>query len=159
MYRVKVFRKIMLTGGVFSFCICGLFLNGMGGAALTMYDNYARFGVCLLISTLLSGGALAAAFIRKGWANIISVILNIAATVLWIYPLTCLNAVPNSAVPKTSMEVITGRIYPAVIITITLGTAVFADFFSYDRIAAREEKKRRKLEARNRPLEDDERII
>lgn len=157
--RVEVFRKIMLAAGVVSFCICGLFLNGMGGIAMTMYDGYSRLGVCLILSTLLFGGALAAAFFRKGAADIISVILNIAATALWIYPVASLNAVPNEQVPKTAMEVLTGRIYPAAIITVTLAAAVFGNVFSYDRIAAREEKKRKKREAQNRPLNDNEKII
>lgn len=149
----------MLAAGVVSFCICGLFLNGMGGIAMTMYDSYSRLGVCLIISTLFFGFSLAAAFFRKGWTNAVSVILNLAATALWIYPVVRLNAVPNEQVPKTSMDVLTGRIYPAVIITLTIGTAVFADFFSYDRIAARAERKKQLEEKRNRPLKDHEKII
>lgn len=156
---MELFRKIMLAVGIASFCICGLYLNGMGGAAMTFYEKYAHLGICLLLSTLLFGGALAAAFSRKGIMNIISLLLNAAATVLWIYPVACLNGVPNSVVAKTDMEVLTGRIYPAVIITISLGLAVFADFFSYDRVTKRAERKERKEALKNRPLNEDEKII
>lgn len=158
---MEIFRKIMLAVGIASFCICGLYLNGMGGAAIIVKadEKYARLGVCLLVSTVLFGGTLGTAFSRKGILNVISLLLNAAATVLWIYPLACLNGVPNSVVEKTRMEVLTNRIYPAVIITISLGLAVFADFFSYERITKRAEKRERKMALKNRPLNENEKII
>ncbi|MCM1578343.1 MAG: hypothetical protein NC078_06050 [Ruminococcus sp.] len=156
---MEIFRKIMLGAGVVSFCICGLFLNGMGGVAMTMYGSYAKYGYSLLLSTLLFGGALGAALSRKPILNALSLMLNIFATVLWIYPIAGLSAVPNSIVPKESMEVLTGHIYPAVIITMSLGLAVFADIFSPGRIAEREKKREAKDAMKNRPLEDNEKIV
>ena len=112
-----------------------------------------------MISVGVLLAALIFAFLRKGIWNLLSLVFNIAGTLLYIYPIGVLNAIPNSSVPRSSIEVLTSRIYPAVIVTILLLTAVFADYFSYDRTAERAKKKTEKLNERSRSLTDDEKIV
>lgn len=151
-------RKPCLVLAAAAFAVCGLFLNLMGGIALII-NNYIQCGVCLLVSVGLFLISLISAFFRKAAANIISLLTNIAASACYIYTLAVLNGVPNTKVPKESMEIITSRIYPSVIVTVLLAAVIFFDIFSYERISARAEKKRRKSIEKSRPLKDSEKII
>ena len=54
---------------------------------------------------------------------------------------------------------LTARIYPAVLVTVFLALVIMADFFSYDRIAKRAERKRVSEKEKKRALTDDEKII
>lgn len=155
---MEIFRKIMLVLSTAAFAVCCLFLNLMGGIALNM-NNYEKCGTSLIISVGLFAVSLAAAYFRKGITNIISIVFNIAATAFYIYPLGILNAIPNSQIPKESVEVLTARIYPAVLVTVFLALVIMADFFSYDRIAKRAERKRVSEREKKRALTDDEKII
>ena len=89
----------------------------------------------------------------------LSLIFNIAGTLLYIYPIAVLNGIPNSSVPRSSIEILTSRIYPAISVTILLLIVIFADFFSYDRSAERAAKRNEKLKERSRSLTDDEKIV
>ncbi len=155
---MDLLRKVMLTLSVISFAVCCLFLNLMGGIALCM-NNYDACGKSLILSVILFAVSLIFAFFRRLPANILSALFNAAATLFYIYPIGILNAIPNEQIPRTSIEVITSRIYPAVIVTIVLAIAVFADFFSYDRMAMRAERKRIKAAENKRELTEDEKII
>ena len=155
---MEILRKVSLVLGCIAFAICCLFLNLLGGIAIYS-NNYQNAGVSLMISVGVLLAALIFAFFRKGIWNLLSLVFNIAGTLLYIYPIGVLNAIPNSSVPRSSIEVFTSRIYPAVIVTILLLTAVFADYFSYDRAAERAKKKSEKLSERNRSLTDDEKIV
>lgn len=155
---MDIFRKIMLAVGCGSFAVCCLFLNLMGGIAL-ISNNYEKCGTSLIISVILLAAALISAFFKNLPANIVSALTNAAGTLFYIYPIAVLNAIPNSEIPKTAVEVLTSRIYPSVAVTVTVAAAVFADIFSYDRTVGREKKKALKLSEKNRPLKDNERII
>lgn len=155
---MDIFRKAMLAVGTVSFAICGLFLNLMGGIAMCMND-FSECGKCLIISVCLFGVSLVAAFFKNRYANIISIVFNIAATSFYIYPLGILNGIDNSVIPAQSIELFTGRIYPSVIITLSLALGVAADVFSYDRMSARAERKKKKLEENTRSLKDNEKIV
>lgn len=155
---MEILRKASLALGCAAAAVCCLFLNLAGGYALYS-NNYKTIGICLMLSTAALVLSLAAAFFRKGIFNLISLILNIIGTLLYIYPIAVLNGIPNSVVPRSSVEVLTARIYPAVSVTILLLTAVFADYFSYDRAAKRAERKTQKHREQTRRLTDDEKII
>lgn len=155
---MDILRKASLGLGSAAFAVCCLFLDLMGGIAIYS-NNYKSAGLCLIISVVMLLAALVAAFFRKGLFNILSVCFNIAGTLLYIYPIAVLNGIPNSVVPRSSIEIITSRIYPTIIVTILLLTAVFADFFSYDRMVQREKKKSERDKERHRSLTDDEKII
>lgn len=155
---MEILRKVSLVLGCTAFAICCLFLNLLGGIALYSND-YQNAGMSLMISVGVLLAALIFAFLRKGIWNLLSLVFNIAGTLLYIYPIGVLNAIPNSSVPRSSIEVLTSRIYPAVIVTILLLTAVFADYFSYDRTAERAKEKTEKLNERSRSLTDDEKIV
>ena len=139
---MEIFRKIILGLSCAAFAVCCLFLNLMGGIGL-MSNNYTDIGRALIISVVLLGSAL----------------LNIAGTVFYIYPISVLNGIPNATVPKESVEVLTSRIYPAIIVTVLLAIAVFADIFSYERSVKRSERKNAKLKEKNRSLKEDEKIV
>ena len=135
---MEIFRKIILGLSCAAFAVCCLFLNLMGGIGL-MSNNYTDIGRALIISVVLLGLSLLLAFFR----NRISV----------------LNGIPNATVPKESIEVLTSRIYPAIIVTVLLAIAVFADIFSYERSVKRAERKNAKLKEKNRSLKEDEKIV
>lgn len=155
---MDILRKVMLVLGTAAFAVCELFLNLFGGIGLIM-NKYENCGICLLIAVGAFAAALTAAYFRKAAANIVSIVFNIAATLFYIYPLGILNAIPNSQVPKASIEVLTSRIYPSVLVTVFLAVAVFADVFSYERSVKRAEKRQRRIEEKNRSLTDEEKII
>lgn len=155
---MEILRKASLVLGCAAFAVCCLFLNLLGGIALYT-NNYQNAGMSLIISVGVLLSALVFAFFRKGITNLLSLIFNIAGTLLYIYPIAVLNGIPNSTVPRSSIELFTSRIYPAVSVTILLLTVIFADFFSYDRSAERARKKNEKLRERQRGLTDDEKII
>ena len=155
---MEILRKASLGLGCAAFAICCLFLDLFGGIAIYT-NNYQSAGLRLILSVVMLLIALIAAFFRKGAFNLISVIFNIAGTVLYIYPIAVLNGIPNHVVPRSSIEIFTSRIYPTIIVTILLLTAVFADFFSYDRMAEREKKRREREKEKHRSLTDDEKII
>lgn len=159
MYNImEILRKVSLVLGCAAFAVYCLFLNLLGGIALYS-NNYRNAGMSLIISVGVLLAALVFAFFRKGIFNLLSLVFNIAGTLLYIYPIAVLNAIPNSAVPRSSIEILTSRIYPAVSVTILLLTVIFADFFSYDRSAERARKKSEKLKERKRSLTEDEKII
>lgn len=155
---MDIFRKIMLGLSCVSFAVCCLFLNLLGGIGMILND-YTQCGICLIVSTAVFAVSLTSAFFRNAIANIISVITNIAATACYIYPITILNGIPNEQIPKSSIEILTSRIYPSVIVTIALAAAVFADIFSYERSVKRAEQRKAKTNEQTRSLRDDEKII
>lgn len=155
---MELLRKASLGLGCAAFAVCCLFLNLLGGIALYT-NNYQSIGISLIISIGALLAALVFAFFRKGIFNLLSLIFNIAGTLLYIYPISVLNCIPNSSVPRSSIELFTSRIYPAVSVTILLLTAIFADYFSYDRSSERAKKKIEKQKERTRSLTDDEKII
>lgn len=155
---MELLRKVCLVLGCAAFAVCCLYLNLLGGIAIYA-NNYQNAGISLIISVGALLAALVFSFFRKGIFNLLSLIFNLAGTLLYIYPITVLNSIPDYAVPRTSIELFTSRIYPAVSVTIILLTVIFADYFSYDRSAKRAEKRREKLKERSRSLTDDEKII
>ncbi|MGN1105894.1 MAG: hypothetical protein ACI4RH_04525 [Huintestinicola sp.] len=155
---MELLRKASLGLGCAAFAVCCLFLNLLGGIALYT-NNYQSIGISLIISIVALLAALVFSFFRKGIFNLLSLIFNIAGTLLYIYPIAVLNGIPNSIVPRSSIELFTSRIYPAVSVTILLLTAIFADYFSYARISERAKRKSEKQKERTRSLTDDEKII
>lgn len=151
-------RSAALVLSCIAFAICCLFLNLLGGIALYM-NSYKTIGICLLISVAALLISLVAAFFRKASANLISLIFNITGSLMYIYPIAVLNGIPNSAVPRSSIELFTSRIYPAVSVTILLLLTVFADYFSYERSCKRAERKNQKHKEKHRSLTEDEKII
>ena len=130
----------------------------MGGIGL-ITNNYTEIGRALIISVILLALSLILAFFRNRYTNIGSVILNIAGTFLYIYPIGVLNGIPNAQVPKESVEVLTSRIYPAISVTVLLAMVIFADVFSYERSVKRSQRKQKKISENTRALRDDEKII
>lgn len=155
---MEIVRKVSLILSCAAFTVCCLFLNLMGGIGL-IANNYIEIGRSLIISVILSALSLILAFFRNRYTNIGSVILNIAGTFFYIYPISVLNGIPNAQVPKESVEVLTSRIYPAASVTVLLALVIFADVFSDERSVQRSRRKQKKAEENSRALRDDEKII
>lgn len=155
---MEIFRKTALGLGIAAFAVCGLFLDLMGGIGLIM-NNYSSCGYSLIISVAVFAAAIVLLFFRRSVTDIISAVLNAVATGCYIYPISVLNGIPNAQVPKEAVEILTGRIYPSVAITVLLAAAVLADIFSYDKISARAAIKQKKENEKNRKLTDEEKII
>lgn len=154
-------RKIMLALGTCAFVVCSLFLDVMGGLGILFGadEKYHSIGVMLISSAAVFLPCLVLSYFRKAWSNIISVILNIAATVLYIIPLDTLNSIPESTIPRSLISVLTARIYPSIAVTALLGLAVAADAMSYDRRSARETRRRKRIHEKKRQLKEEEKII
>ncbi len=159
---METFRKIALALSIAAFAVCG-FLEAAGGIGIMLNSkegtSFYECGIFLIISACLFAVSLITAFFRKTAVNIISLVFNAAATAMYIYTLGIFNGVPNSQIPKQSMEVITSRIYPSIAVTILLAAVIFADYFSYDRSAARAAAKNVREKEKNRSLKENEKII
>lgn len=155
---MALFRKITVILGVIAFVICSLALDLMGGLALTM-NNYESCGYALIASVGAFAVSLILIFFKKSITDILSIIFNTAATLLYTYPISVLNAIPNEQVPRASIEILTGRIYPSILVSVLFAAAVFSDLLSEEKSAARAEKKLKKYEQAHRKLNDDEMII
>ncbi len=156
---MEALRKISLAVCCAAFAVTCLFLNLFGGIGLMSQQNYAQIGRCLIISVAMLALSLILAFFRKSYTNIGSLFFNIIGTILYIYPIGVLNGIPNSQVPKQSIEVLTSRIYPAISVTVLLALVIFADIFSYERSAMRCKRRHEKEKESSRQLRDDEKII
>ncbi len=155
---MNLFRKVMLVLSCILTAVCCLFLNLMGGIAFII-NNYDKCGISLLVSSGLLIIALFFAFFRNCASNLISLLFNAAGTILYIYSIGILNAIPDNQISKEAISVLTGRIYPAVSVTIALTLVIFADYFSYDRITQREQKRLANINEKQRALNENEKIV
>lgn len=153
-------RRIMLFVASAAFAICCLFMNILGGIAIISNGgSYSNVGINLIVSTIILAFALLFTFFRKTVFNILSVIFNTLGSAFYIIAVSVLNGIPNTVIPSESIEILTSRIYPSVIVTLALGIAVFADYLSPERSAKREEKKRIRQAEKDRALTDEEKIL
>ena len=158
---MELFRKIMLILGTAAFAVCSLFLNGLAGAAIITVggEQYKAVGILLLVSTGAFLAALITAYGRKVWTNILSLVLNGAATLMFAMPINALNSLSDSAVPKEAIDRMTSRIYPSVAVTLFLALAVIGDIMSEKRIDERERRRSERIAEKNRSLHEDEKIV
>lgn len=155
---MNIFRKISLVCGIIAVLVCCLFLNVLGGAGL-LTAGYTGGGICLIASSAALLFSLLLSISRRTWMNVAAAVFCAAGTVLYIIPIAQLNSIPNSKVPKQSIEVLTGRIYPAILATVFIACVIFANIMS-DENRDKRRKRRDKAEAeKNRRLTDDEKII
>ncbi|MGN0666601.1 MAG: hypothetical protein ACI4KF_08765 [Huintestinicola sp.] len=152
------FRKIMLGISIAAWLVCCLFLNGLGAAGFIMSD-YDKCGIALIISTVLLLAAVILSFSKKTLQTVISAILNAVGTAFFIYPISVMNAIPNTLIPKESTEKLAGRIYPAVIVTIAVAAVLITSFLDPVNAEKRAARRKAKYDAVHRKLKDDEKII
>lgn len=158
---MEMLRKAALVLGTIAFAVCSLFLNGLGGAAILTVagEQYRAVGIMLLVSSGLFLVCLVTAYGRKLWANIVSLAANAAATVLYILPISALNSIADSDIPRENIEKLTSRIYPSVAVTVLLAVAVLADIMTERRITEREKRREERIAEKRRALHDDEKIV
>ena len=155
---MEIFRKISLVCGCLAVAVCCLFLNVIGGMGL-MSNGYESGGICLIVSSALLLIAVILAFSKRTPISIIAAVLCAVGTILYAIPIAQLNSIPDAQVAKQDIEVLTGRIYPAIIATIFIACAIFANIMSYDNRAKRAERKEKRILEKQRPLTDEEKII
>lgn len=154
---MEVFRRIVFWLGAAAFIVCSLGLNGMGGLAiLTMSDEkYADIGRFLLLST----GCFIVAFVmlifKKTLSDIVSLVFSTLATVFYALPINALSSIPNDVIPKDKIDVLTGRIYPSIAVSVLFGLSALLGIFSYERISERQKRR----DEKDRDLHEDERIV
>ena len=158
---MKNFRKITFILSALAFFVCSVALNGMGGIAiLTMSaEKYRSVGIMLLISTLCFLAAFIFLIFKKTITDIISLVFSAAGTVLYALPISSLNAISEELIPKDSIQVLTGRIYPSIIVSVLFGLTALLGIFSPENIEKREKRRAEREAEKNRELTESERII
>lgn len=130
-------------------------LNTLGGAAFIMND-YTICGIALFASTVLLIAALVFITYKK---TLVPLILTIFGTACYIYTLAVICAIPNTKIPKEYTEVLLAKHYPTIAVTVLLILLIFFNFFSEEAIRVRAEKKKKRLEEKERSLNEDEKIL
>lgn len=156
MINTKKARTIVLFLSIVSVLICCLGLNLMGGFAFLNYENYTSCGYALLISSVLLVIAFIFAALKK---VIIPIVFNLSGTIAYVYTLAFLNAIPNTKIPKESIDILLIKHYPTIAVTVFLALLVFFNYMGEDAVKKRTEKKQAKNAAENRQLNDNERIV
>lgn len=156
MINTKKARTIVLILSGVLVLICCLGINIMGGFAFLNYENYALCGYALFISSAL----LIIAFIAAAYKKvIIPIIFNLTGTIAYAYTLAFLSAIPNTKIPKESIDLLLSKHYPTIAVTVLLALLTFFNFMSEEAVQKRSEKKQAKKAAENRQLNDNERIV
>lgn len=152
---MKTARIVTLILTIAAAVICCLGLNLMGGFAF-IAQGYDKCGYALFISSAL----LSAAVILGGLKRVIlPVILDIFGSAGYIYTLSVLNAIPNTKIPRTSIETLMANHYPTIIVTVLIILLAVFNFMQEDAVEKRRNAKAAKIAAENRSLNDNERIL
>ncbi len=154
---MEIIRKISFWLGAACYVICSLILNGMGGIAiLTVSDEkYSSIGIMLLISSLMFTISLVTLLFKKTITDICSLAACAAGTVLYALPINALYSLVSETITQESIDVLTSRIFPSVSVSVLLALAALLDIFSYDKMSAREARRKEK----GRDLTESERIV
>lgn len=152
---MKTARIVTLILTIAAAVICCLGLNLMGGFAF-IAQGYDKCGYALFISSAL----LSAAVILGGSKKVLlPVILDIFGSAGYIYTLSVLNAIPNTKIPRTSIETLMSNHYPTIIVTVLIILLAVFNFMQEDAVEKRRKAKAAKIAAENRSLNDNERIL
>lgn len=152
---MKTARIVTLILTIAAAVICCLGLNLMGGFAF-IAQGYDKCGYALFISSAL----LSAAVILGGSKKVLlPVILDIFGSAGYIYTLSVLNAIPNTKIPRTSIETLMANHYPTIIVTVLIILLAVFNFMQEDAVEKRRKAKAAKIAAENRSLNDNERIL
>lgn len=126
------------------------------GAYAFISNGYEKCGYALIISTVLLIIALISSALKK---VILPLLFNILGSAGYIYALAVLSAIPNTKIPKESIERLMANHYPTVFVTVFLVVLVFLNYFSKEAVEKRAKKREEKYLELNRKLRDDEKII
>ena len=152
---MKTARIVTLILTIAAAVICCLGLNLMGGFAF-IAQGYDKCGYALFISSALLSAAVILGASKK---VLLPVILDIFGSAGYIYTLSVLNAIPNTKIPRTSIETLMANHYPTIIVTVLIILLAVFNFMQEDAVEKRRKAKAAKIAAENRSLNDNERIL
>ncbi len=156
---MKKARNITLVLCIAAAAIISGFINIFGGISIIVvnFDTYGKLGIALLISSiLLILGTILACF-EKVW---LPIVFNIIGTISYIYTVTGIYAIPNSAKrPKIKTEALAEKHLLTIIVTVLLAALTIFNLFTEKNVRKREEKRLKKYNSESRSLKDNEKIL
>lgn len=152
---MKTARNVTVVLTIAAAVVCCLGLNLMGGSAF-IANGYEKCGYALFISTALLSAAVILGCLKR---VILPVILDIFGSAGYIYTLSVLSAIPNTKIPRTSVETLMAHHYPTVIVTVLIILLAFFNFMQADAAEKRRKAREAKNAEKNRALKDNERIL
>lgn len=144
--------------------ICG-FVNVSAGYAFCCLievesqeyiDLFNSMGICLLLSSLFLSTSAVISIFKKVW---IPLVLNIIGSVFYIYTVSEIYAIPNSALEKSRTEFLAERHLVTVVVTLLLFALIFFNFLDEKNVNKRKLKKNKKTAQTTRELTSEEKIL
>lgn len=144
--------------------ICG-FVNVSAGYAFCFLievesqeyiDLFNSMGSCLLLSSLFLFASAVVAIFKKVW---IPLVLNIIGSAFYIYTVSEIYAIPNSALEKSRTEFLAERHLITVVVTLLLFALIIFNFLDEKNVNKRKLKKDKKTAQTNRELTSEETIL
>ncbi len=144
--------------------ICG-FVNVSAGYAFCCLievesqeyiDLFNSMGSCLLLSSLFLSASAVVAIFKKVW---IPLVLNIIGSAFYIYTVSEIYAIPNSALEKSRTEFLAERHLITVVVTLLLFALIIFNFLDEKNVNKRKLKKDKKTAQTNRELTSEEMIL
>lgn len=144
--------------------ICG-FVNVSAGYAFCCLievesqeyiDLFNSMGICLLLSSLFLSASAVISIFKKVW---IPLVLNIIGSVFYIYTVSEIYAIPNSALEKSRTEFLAERHLVTVVVTLLLFALIFFNFLDEKNVNKRKLKKNKKTAQTTRKLTSEEKIL
>lgn len=144
--------------------ICG-FVNVSAGYAFCCLievesqeyiDLFNSMGSCLLLSSLFLSASAVVAIFKKVW---IPLVLNIIGSAFYIYTVSEIYAIPNSALEKSRTEFLAERHLITVVVTLLLFALIIFNFLDEKNANKRKLKKDKKTAQINRELTSEETIL
>lgn len=144
--------------------ICG-FVNVSAGYAFCCLievesqeyiDLFNSMGSCLLLSSLFLSASAVVAIFKKVW---IPLVLNIIGSAFYIYTVSEIYAIPNSALEKSRTEFLAERHLITVVVTLLLFALIIFNFLDEKNANKRKLKKDKKTAQTNRELTSEETIL
>ncbi len=117
---------------------------------------FNSMGTALLFSSLFLIASTVLAFFKKVW---LPLIFNIIGSGFYIYTVSKIYAIPNSAIAKSRTEFLAERHLLTVIVTLLLLTLIILNYFDEKNVQKRMEAKAKRIEYSERSLTHEEKIL
>lgn len=162
---MKTARKIILVLTIAAVAIICGFINVSAGYAFCCLmevdsqeyiDMFNSMGTALLLSSLFLVASTVIAIFKKIW---IPLIFNIIGSGFYIYTVSEIYAIPNSAIAKSRTEFLAERHLLTVIVTLLLLALIILNYFDENNVQKRMEIKNKKIEHSERSLTSEEKIL
>lgn len=164
-FIMKTARNIFLTLTVAAtLIICG-FMNISAGYAFCCLievdsqeyiDLFNSMGTGLFLSSFFLITAVVIVFFKKVW---LPLILNFIGSGFYIYTVSKLYGIPNTALPETVTEPLAERHLLTIIVTLLLIALVILNYFDESNITKRMKINNKQKEQNERKLTDEEKIL